>query len=67
MRVQKCQKNGLKKNLKKICKKMFKIGVFIEFLRFFDDFQHFLKKFSNFFSTHFLAFLNSDGNALNFD
>ena len=54
---------------------MLKIGVFVEFLRFFDDFQHFLKFFSNFFPTNFpiffqhifLEFLNSHGKALNFD
>ena len=34
---------------------MLKIGVFVEFLRFFDDFRHFLKKISNFFSTHFIG------------
>ena len=31
------------------------VGVFVEFLHFFNDFQPFLKKFSNFFSTHFFG------------
>ena len=34
---------------------MLKIGVFVEFLQFFDDFQHFLKKISDFFSTNFFG------------
>ena len=34
---------------------MLEIGVFIEFLSFFDDFQHFLKFFEIFLSTHFFG------------
>ena len=66
MRVQKFKKMGWKKNRKKI-QKMLKIGVFVEFLRFFDDFQHFLIFFRIFFQPIFFAFLNSCRNALNFD
>ena len=35
---------------------MLKIGVFVEFFSFFDDFQHFLKKFSIFFQLIFWQF-----------
>jgi len=46
-------KKWVEKKSKKNCKKMLKIGVFVEFLCFFDDFQHFLNLFSNFFNPFF--------------
>ena len=43
------------KKIKKKIQQLLKIGVFVEFLQFFDDFQHLLKFFFDFFSTHFFG------------
>ena len=48
-------KKWVEKKIKKIVKKMFKNWCFVEFLQFFDDFQHFLKKITDFFSTNFFG------------
>ena len=55
LRISKMPKKWVEKKSKKFVKKCWKLVFLLNFYVFFDDFQHFLKKFSNFISNHFFG------------